>query len=88
MPSCIGESFHRVKFMKWDNAHGNYLLVVFENGVALVTDTNCQLIKMFNIKNVSKIQDISLNPSWPNIATIIFDKDIEVLKLFIILILY
>lgn len=37
----IGESFLKVRIMKFDKATGGYLLVVFENGAALVSDTNC-----------------------------------------------
>jgi hypothetical protein len=77
-PACIGETLHRVKLIKWDKAHGNYLLVLFENGVILITDSNCQIIKMFNVKNSSKIKRISWNKNWPNIATIVFEREIEV----------
>ena len=33
---------------------------------------------MFNVKNVHKIKRISWNKNYPNIATIVFDKEIEV----------
>lgn len=57
MPAIIGESFHKIRMMKFDKASGNYLFLVFENGVALVTDTACQLIKMFNVKNAHRLID-------------------------------
>ena len=78
LPAIIGESFHRVKFMKFDKASGNYMLIVFENGVTLIVDATCQLIKMFNIKNSSKLCDFHWNLNWPNIISLIFDRDIEV----------
>lgn len=58
------------------------MLLVFENGVALVTDMNCQLIKMFNIKNVNRIKTVVWNHNWPNIATIVFEKDMEIIDVF------
>jgi transducin (beta)-like 1 len=60
-------------------AHGQYLLALLENGVALVTDANCQIVKMFNIKNTTKIKRITWNRNWPNLAAIIFEKEIEVI---------
>jgi transducin (beta)-like 1 len=65
--------------VKWDKAHGQYLLALFENGVALVTDANCQIVKMFNIKNTTKIKRITWNRNWPNLAAIVFEKEIEVI---------
>lgn len=74
----MGDTLLKVKLVKWDKTHGIYLLVLYDNGVVLITDQSCQIIKMFNVKNASKVKRISWNKNWPNIATVVFEKDIEV----------
>ena len=39
MPTVVGESFSRVKLMKFDLSSGNNMLIVYENGAVKVIDT-------------------------------------------------
>lgn len=78
MPTVVGESFSKVKLMKFDRSTGNNMLIVYENGAAKVIDTTIQIIKMFNIKNANKLLDFHWNLNWPNVVALIFEKDIEV----------
>lgn len=57
MPAVISESPHKIKLMKFDKASGNYLFIIFENGVVTICDSSCTLIKMFNIKNCQRMRD-------------------------------
>ncbi|CAD8190714.1 unnamed protein product [Paramecium pentaurelia] len=82
MPTVVGESFSRVKLMKFDRSSGNNMLIVYENGAAKVIDTTIQIIKMFNIKNSSKLLDFHWNLNWPNVVALIFEKDIEIVDIY------
>lgn len=76
LPALIGESPSRIRLMKFDRASGQYLLVVFETGTALISDYQGQIIKMFAIKH--KVKDLYWNPNWPNVAALMFEKSVEV----------
>ncbi|CAK72878.1 unnamed protein product (macronuclear) [Paramecium tetraurelia] len=82
MPTVVGECFSRVKLMKFDRSSGNNMLIVYENGAAKVIDTTIQIIKMFNIKNASKLLDFHWNLNWPNVVALIFEKDVEIVDIY------
>jgi hypothetical protein len=58
MPCCVGEAFLGVFYMEWDKQSNSFLLVVYTNGSAQLSDAQNRPQQLFKIENMDKIKSI------------------------------